>query len=197
MVQLDVIRACGNALVKKQPVTAVFVGGTSGIGEYALRALASTHGSSGQGLRVYLVGRNETAAKTIMADCRKECPAGEFHFVRASDLASLREVDRVCKEILSTEEASAAGRKPACVDLLVLSQAYFAFGGKLERQGMTPAHISPYHFVADLTGRDQRRPRQVTSSALLLTHALRHPASPSAPCFSASGACCLCLWSWA
>lgn len=139
MVNLDVVRACGNALVKKQSVTAVFVGGTSGIGEYSLRALASTHGTSGHGLRVYLVGRNEASAKKIIADCRKVCPSGEFHFVRASDLASLREVDRVCKEIVSAEEASASG-KPACVDLLVLTQAYFAFGGKLERQGNDIIH---------------------------------------------------------
>lgn len=135
MVQLDVVRACNDALVKKQSVTAVFVGGTSGIGEFSARSLASMHGTSGHGLRVYIVGRNETAAKKIIADCRKACPAGEFHFVHASDLASLREVDRVCKEIVRAEEASAAG-KLACIDLLVLSQAYFAFGGKLARQGI-------------------------------------------------------------
>jgi len=134
MVQLNVVRAYGNALVEKQFVTAVFVGGTSGIGEYSLRALASMHGTSGQGLRVYLVGRNETAASTIINDCRKVCPAGEFQFMRASDLACLREVDRVCKEIVGIEEAR-AGEKPACIDLLVLTQAYFAFGGKLERHG--------------------------------------------------------------
>lgn len=141
MVRLDVVRACDKALVKKQSVTAVFVGGTSGIGEYTLRALASTHGTSGHGLRVYLVGRNETAAKTIISDCQKTCPAAEFHFVRASDLASLREVDRVCKEIISAEEARAA-IKSACVDLLVLTQAYFAFGGKLERQGTRYIHAT-------------------------------------------------------
>ncbi|KAK9235145.1 putative oxidoreductase ENV9 [Lipomyces kononenkoae] len=133
MVQLDVVRACNNALVKRQAITAVFVGGTSGIGEYSLRALASTHGTSGRGLRVYLVGRNEVAAMTIIAECKKACPAGEFHFVQASDLASLIEVDRVCRQIVNAEESCTAG-KTACVDLLVLTQAYFAFGGRLERQ---------------------------------------------------------------
>jgi hypothetical protein len=73
---------------------------------------------------VYIVGRNEAAANTIIAECRKACPAGEFHFVRASDLSSLREVDRVCKEIVNAEEASAAG-KSAFVDLLVMTQAFF------------------------------------------------------------------------
>lgn len=133
MVQLDVVRACGEALVNNQSVTAVFVGGTSGIGEYSLRALAALHGLSGHGLRVYLVGRNLTAADTIIADCKRACPVGIFNFIRTSDLASLREVDRVCKEIISAEEARVANL--ASIDLLVMSQAYFAFGSKLERQG--------------------------------------------------------------
>lgn len=133
MVQLDVVRACGEALINRQSVTAVFVGGTSGIGEYSLRALAALHGLSGHGLRVYLVGRSQTAANKIIADCLKACPVGTFHFVRAGDLASLREVDRVCKEIIGAEEVNAG--KSVSIDLLVMSQAYFAFGSKLERQG--------------------------------------------------------------
>ncbi|KAK9365293.1 hypothetical protein V1509DRAFT_633511 [Lipomyces kononenkoae] len=133
MVQLDVVQACNKALVNKQTVTAVFVGGTSGIGENAVRSLASTHGTSGRGLRVYIVGRNEKAANTIIADCNKTCPPGEFKFVRANDLSSLRDVDRVCNEIVNAEEARAVG-KPACIDLLVLTQAYFAFGKELEHQ---------------------------------------------------------------
>ena len=76
MVQLDVVRACGEALVNKQSVTAVFVGGTSGVGEYSLRALAALHGLSGHGLRVYHIGRNLTAANKIIADCKRACPVG-------------------------------------------------------------------------------------------------------------------------
>ncbi|KAJ8099520.1 putative oxidoreductase ENV9 [Lipomyces tetrasporus] len=133
MVHLDAVRACNKALVKRQSITAVFVGGTSGIGEYAARALASTHGTSGRGLRMYIVGRNEAAANTVIAECREACPAGKFYFVPASDLSSLREVDRVCRQIVNAEEASAAG-KSASIDLLVMSQAMFAFGGRLGQQ---------------------------------------------------------------
>jgi NAD(P)-dependent dehydrogenase (short-subunit alcohol dehydrogenase family) len=134
MVKLEAVRACNRALVKKQFITAVFVGGTSGIGENAVRALSFIHGTSGKGLRVYIVGRNETAAKTIISECIETCPTGEFHFMRASDLSSIREVDGVCREIINAEEAATTG-KPACIDLLVMSQAIFAFGGKLQRQG--------------------------------------------------------------
>ena len=135
MVKLEAVRASNKALVKKQFITAVFVGGTSGIGENAVRALSSTHATSGKGLRVYIVGRNDTAAKSIIAECRKACPSGEFHFVRASDLSSIREVDRVCREISDAEEATTTTGKLACIDLLVMSQALFAFGGRLQQQG--------------------------------------------------------------
>lgn len=135
MVDHNVVQSSNKALVSKQAVTAVFVGGTSGIGENAVRALASTHGASGRGLRAYIVGRNEKAANIIIADCIKKCPSGDFKFVRANDLASLRDVDRVCEEITKTEEGFAAA-KVACIDLLVLTQAHFAFGGELEHKGI-------------------------------------------------------------
>ncbi|KAK9311238.1 hypothetical protein V1522DRAFT_415018 [Lipomyces starkeyi] len=63
----------------QKSVTA-FVGGTSDVGKYTVRAMASTHGTSGRALRVYIAGRNEAAANTIVAECRKACPAGEIAF---------------------------------------------------------------------------------------------------------------------
>jgi NAD(P)-dependent dehydrogenase (short-subunit alcohol dehydrogenase family) len=87
MSKLDVVAARNKELVKSQPITAVFAGGTSGIGEYALRALASTNGSSGQGLRVYIVGRNQSSANAVISDCQSVCPAGEFYFVHSTDLS--------------------------------------------------------------------------------------------------------------
>lgn len=134
MVQLRIVRAYNENLVKNHHITAVFVGGTSGIGEYTMRALASTVGTSGRGLRAYIIGRNQRAADTIIADCLKISPTGDFRFVKANDLSLLQDVDRVCREITSMEALAADGGKPY-IDLLVLSQAWFAFGGKLERIG--------------------------------------------------------------
>jgi NAD(P)-dependent dehydrogenase (short-subunit alcohol dehydrogenase family) len=134
MSKLDVVAVKNNELVKRQPITAVFAGGTSGIGEYALRSLASTHGSSGQGLRVYIVGRNKASANAIITDCQSLCSAGEFHFVHSTDLSLLREVDRVCAEIVQSVQAHTK-TQPACIDLLVMTQAHFSFGSKLVRQG--------------------------------------------------------------
>ncbi|KAK9351241.1 hypothetical protein V1505DRAFT_371691 [Lipomyces doorenjongii] len=45
MVELDVVQACNKALVNKQTVTAVIVGGSSGIRENAVLSLASTQGN--------------------------------------------------------------------------------------------------------------------------------------------------------
>ncbi|KAK5457187.1 hypothetical protein LTS15_004968 [Exophiala xenobiotica] len=60
-----------------EPLVGVFVGGTSGICEYALRALISNAASVGKSksknidLRIYIVGRNAKAADVTIADCRK------------------------------------------------------------------------------------------------------------------------------
>ncbi|RAH45085.1 uncharacterized protein BO95DRAFT_153898 [Aspergillus brunneoviolaceus CBS 621.78] len=105
MVNLDVIHASNTTLVKSQPLVAVFFGGNSGIGHYTLRALATAESQHrGKGLRAYLVGRKAPAAETIIAECRTLYPEGEYIFVQAHDLSLLRDVDRVCAEILSLEQ---------------------------------------------------------------------------------------------
>ncbi len=75
---------------------AVFVGGTSGIGEYALRALARR----ARRLKVYIVGRSQEAADRIIADCKKDSPEGEFIFIKA-DVSLLKNVDEVSQQIKS------------------------------------------------------------------------------------------------
>lgn len=105
MVSLDAVHSCNSTLVKTQPLVAVFVGSTAGIGEYSVRALAAAHADHRKGLRLYIVGRNESAAKAIVSDCSKVCPTGQFRFVRANDLALLNDVDCVCAEIIQAEEA--------------------------------------------------------------------------------------------
>ncbi|KAK3110619.1 hypothetical protein LTR53_014891 [Teratosphaeriaceae sp. CCFEE 6253] len=52
MVQLNVVRAANKVLAQERPLVAVFVGATSGIGEYTLLALARSHGDTRKGLRV-------------------------------------------------------------------------------------------------------------------------------------------------
>lgn len=131
MVHLDVVRACNTALLKSQPFVAVFFGGTAGIGECGVRSLASTHGSEGKGLRLYIVGRNKAAAERTIAHCLEICPTGTFQFVQAKDLSLMRDVDRVCAEIIS-EERKANGEK-AKIDFLCLSQGFLSFKSRRGR----------------------------------------------------------------
>lgn len=130
-ISLSHIRQTNDTLLNNQPLVAVFVGATSGIGEYSVRALAATHGTTGAGLRLYLVGRNAVAAEKVFADCRRLCPAGKFVFVQADDLALLKNIDVVASEIikLENEEAGKTG-EASRIDFLVMCQGIAKFDGR-------------------------------------------------------------------
>lgn len=128
---LQTARATNAKQTQVQPTTAVFTGGTSGIGRYTIRSLAAHYGKSTQRLRLYIVGRNQRAADAVIAECRGLCPAGDFRFVRAADLSLLREVDGACDEIKEMEGGGSGGTgSPGCIDLLVMSHADFHIGGR-------------------------------------------------------------------
>ena len=131
MVNLSIVRFSNKSLVTSQPLVAVFIGGTSGIGEYALRALVNIHSIQGKGLRLYIVGRNAGAAERLIAECAGTCPGADVRFVQAGDLALLKDVDSVCTEITRLEEAEKARGGNARIDMLVMSQARFAFDGRI------------------------------------------------------------------
>lgn len=129
MVQIKVAKSANTALAAGQSLTAVFPGGTSGIGEFTIRTLASYYGGTEHVLRVYIVGRNQDAADKLISDCRRTCPHGDFRFVKALDLSLLRDVDRCCDEVIQVENDEDANR-PARIDLLVLSHADLHLGGR-------------------------------------------------------------------
>ena len=145
MVHLDVVRSSNAAVINGQPLVAVFVGGTAGIGEYALSALAAARTDNGKGLRAYIVGRNKVAAEAVVSKCLRVCPEGQFRFVRADDLSLLRDVDRVCAEIIHAEreEASKTGQT-ARVDFLVMTHAYLSFEARTGKSQPLP---SKRHFT--------------------------------------------------
>ncbi|KAK0364774.1 hypothetical protein LTR02_002475 [Friedmanniomyces endolithicus] len=89
-------------------LVAVFVGATSGIGEYTLRALAK----HAKAPRIYFVGRSQEAGDRIAAECKALNPDGEFIFMK-SDVSLMRNVDTVCQEIKRKEKA---------INLVCLSQ---------------------------------------------------------------------------
>jgi len=133
MVNLKTVTSSNARLVSSQPLVAVVVG-AAGIGGYALRSLATTHGKDGKGLRAYIVARTAAKVEGLISDCQKLCPAGQFQFIQANDLSLLQEVDKACADLIKVEEAEAqkAGEK-ARIDILVMAQAIFEPWGK--RQG--------------------------------------------------------------
>ncbi|KAI5243976.1 hypothetical protein E4T42_07263 [Aureobasidium subglaciale] len=151
MVKLDIITTANAAFIKQQPLTAVFVGATSGIGEFTVRELCKTHGSDGPGLRIILVGRNAKAAHAIIHDCQVLCPSSEFHFVQLDDLSLLRSVDQACEKIKTILNAT---NKPA-VDLLIQSQGKVEFGGRIDTKegldrSMSLLYYSRARFITNL-----------------------------------------------
>ncbi|MCJ1317639.1 hypothetical protein MMC15_002964 [Xylographa vitiligo] len=77
----------------------VFVGGTAGIREFALKAFAQRTTDP----KIYIVGRNGTAAATIAEQVKELNPESEVVFIKA-DTSLLANVDAVCKEIQSKED---------------------------------------------------------------------------------------------
>ncbi len=130
MVKLDVARASNATLVQRQPLVAVFFGGTGGIGSFTIRALAAAEAKDGgKGLRAYIVGRNAKSADSIFAECRKICPQGDFKFIKGEDMSLMTEIDRLCAELMKAEdEYGSDGR----IDYLMVSQGGMPF---LPRKG--------------------------------------------------------------
>ncbi|KAJ5177550.1 uncharacterized protein N7500_000249 [Penicillium coprophilum] len=87
-------------------LVAVFVGGTSGIGESTARAFVR-HALSPH---VYLIGRNAKQASKIIKEMRESNSSAEVRFIK-KDISLLRAVDEACREI----------QPPNGVNLLFLS----------------------------------------------------------------------------
>ena len=78
----------------------VFVGGTSGIGEAALKEFVK----NAKKPKCYVVGRSEQAANRIIGECKTINPDAHVVFLQA-DVSLIRDVDRLCEEIKSLEDA--------------------------------------------------------------------------------------------
>lgn len=120
MVALSAVLASNALIPSTLPagLVALFVGGTSGIGEVTLKKFARYT----QKPRAYIIGRSQEAADRIIVECKDLNPAGEFIFVKA-DVSLIRVVDEVCKDIKKREKV---------INLLFLSTGAPIF----DRQGM-------------------------------------------------------------
>ncbi|OBT45008.1 hypothetical protein VE00_04095 [Pseudogymnoascus sp. WSF 3629] len=102
MVTLSAVAASNSRISTALPagLVAVFVGATSGIGEYALKEFAQ----QAKDPKIYLVGRSEDAANRIIAESRDLNHTGQYTFIK-SDISLLKNVDNVCQQILARENS--------------------------------------------------------------------------------------------
>jgi NAD(P)-dependent dehydrogenase (short-subunit alcohol dehydrogenase family) len=123
MPNLKIIRPAVAQLSQGQPLVAVLVGGTTGIGSYVAKSLARAFAKNGSKLRVYVVGRNATRAAEVIAQGRSISPGSDWRFIQATDLALISEVDKSCAEIIRQETESPFHKTPG-IDLLYMSHCY-------------------------------------------------------------------------
>ncbi|KAL7819177.1 hypothetical protein V8C44DRAFT_317196 [Trichoderma aethiopicum] len=121
MVSYKEIQA-SNALINDAtaPRVSIFVGGTSGVGKYTIRALAST----GASVKIYLVGRksSEEPTRAFIQELSAINPKADIIWTEA-EISLLADVKRVCEVIKERESR---------VDLLFLSAGYAPFGTRKE-----------------------------------------------------------------
>lgn len=135
MVSYKEIQA-SNALINDAtaPRVSVFVGGTSGIGKFTVKALVAT----GASVRIYLVGRKSSEQRmyAFIQELHAINPKAEVVWTEG-EVALLAETQRVCEVIKSKESQ---------IDLLFLSAGYAPFGTRRETaEGIEIAQSLEYY----------------------------------------------------
>lgn len=102
MVSLEDVQASNSRITSTLPagLVAIFVGGTSGIGETSLKQFVK----HARKPRVYFIGRSQDAADRIAAECGMLNAEAELVFIKA-DTSLIRTVDEVCEGIKMKEQA--------------------------------------------------------------------------------------------
>lgn len=121
MPSIKIIRSALAELPKGPPIVAAFAGGTTGIGSYGAKALATAYASEGHKLRAYIIGRNASRAEEVISECRRVSPGSDWRFVQTTDLALMSEVDRCCADIIRQENDAPFLNGPPRLDLLYMT----------------------------------------------------------------------------
>ncbi|THU85842.1 NAD(P)-binding protein [Dendrothele bispora CBS 962.96] len=147
MSPLSSIRASNSAILSSTSYlpTAVFVGGTSGIGQGIAEAFA--HHTKGNA-RIFILGRNKHAAETILSGFPKpSLPEAKHQFLEC-DVSLMKNVQKATQELLEKHGVEK-------VNYLVMSQGYFTVAGYTETEEgldkkMAVHYYSRYKFIEGL-----------------------------------------------
>ncbi|KMU78676.1 hypothetical protein DIZ76_016464 [Coccidioides immitis] len=133
MVNLQAIQAHNAALKSLAPgLVAVFVGGTSGISLSTALAFARHTLSP----KIYLIGRNQSAADTAIASMKSINSSAQPTFLQ-TDISLLKNVDSVCAEIAAKEKK---------LNLLFMTPGYMTLKGRDETaEGLDRKFVLHYY----------------------------------------------------
>jgi len=134
MVSIEVIRASNASIATSLPpgLVALFVGGTSGIGENTMKQFYATAPSP----RVYFVGRSQASADRIIEAVKPLNPDGKLQFIQA-DVSLLKNVDEVCRKFSEEEKE---------LNLLVMTQGFLTLDGRTETKEKIDTKLSLNYF---------------------------------------------------
>ncbi|KAF2760273.1 short-chain dehydrogenase/reductase [Pseudovirgaria hyperparasitica] len=134
MVHIKAIRAANAELKSLGPgLVAVFVGGTSGIGETTAREFVRQTDSP----RVYLIGRNQTQGTNLISEFKTINTKATVNFIQA-DVSLLKNVDAACAEVTSQESH---------LNLLFLSPGLLTMRGRTETAEGLDAKFALHYYA--------------------------------------------------
>ncbi|GJP88564.1 short-chain dehydrogenases/reductase [Aspergillus niger] len=132
MPTLSQVRQSNTALgAQRQKMVAVFVGGTSGIGEATAKQMALAVKQP----TIHLVGRNPASGSRVLEELRASNPNGSYNFIQ-SDVSLLRSVDKACEEITDKEKQ---------IDLLFMSTGHLSLSKNETDEGLDDNHALRYY----------------------------------------------------
>lgn len=142
MPSLSTARAGNAAFAPNYLPVAIFVGGTSGIGQAMAESFARYNKGNSH---IIICGRNENAANSIIADFPKPTSAGALHEFVHCDALLMKNVHATTADLLN--------RVPK-INFLVLSPGFLTLKGRTEKEGLDRKLALNYYarwkFIKDL-----------------------------------------------